>query len=275
MSTENLELHPEVQRLRGENDLLREEVANLLTESEDLEHIIRPNLIALYQTQIGVWEMKLLKMQCQAARLKRTIELIQAALNQGRQPDMLAIEGQLDLDFLEWQQRIQEAGERIEAAQQRLQNLLPPEADRELKKIYYVLVKQLHPDLNPDLTEEQKRLWLRVQDAYEFGDLDELRILALMVDRSDVALGGSIEHLQHEQQILQTHIHRLLKEVETIESQPPLSMRRNLEDGRWVAKRQGAIQAEILEFNRRCEDLTKHINNLIRNQSDGQTFSQN
>ena len=44
----NLSLHPEVVRLRDENSLLREELLHLLTESHDLVHTIKPNLLALY-----------------------------------------------------------------------------------------------------------------------------------------------------------------------------------------------------------------------------------
>ena len=50
-----------------------------------------------------------------------------------------------------------EMQERIQAAESRMQHLLPPAEDRELKTLYYALVKRLHPDVNPNLTEDQKR----------------------------------------------------------------------------------------------------------------------
>jgi hypothetical protein len=45
------------------------------------------------------------------------------------------------------------------------------------KYLYYQLVKKLHPDFNSDLTEEHRRVWQRVQDAYRRSDTEELEIL--------------------------------------------------------------------------------------------------
>jgi hypothetical protein len=132
-------LHPEIQRLTDENALLREELTSLLTEADDLIHTIKPNLLALYQTKIGLWELRALRAQFETARLKRKIELVQAALNRGEKPDLTAIEGQLELDFLSWQLKLKEAQERIQAAEARLKKLLSPADDREIKTFYCIL----------------------------------------------------------------------------------------------------------------------------------------
>ena len=96
-----LSLHPDIQRLTEENDLLREELTRLLAEADDLVTITKPHLLAQYQSKVGVWELKRLKSQCEAARLKRQIELVQAALNRGGKPDVVGIERQLEKEFAE------------------------------------------------------------------------------------------------------------------------------------------------------------------------------
>ncbi len=275
--THNLSLHPEILRLRDENSLLREEVVHLLTEAHDLIHTIKPNLLALYQTKIGVWELKQFRLQCQAARLKRKVELIQACLNQGCWPDLAAIEAQLEEEFRAWENKLRLEAERIAAAEERLQHLLSPEDDHELKKLYYRLVKKLHPDLNPELTEDQRRLWLRVQDAYELGDLDELRALAVLADRSapSVSSASSLERLTAEQCILEQQIQRMLKEIEAVESRPPLTMRSELVDDDWVRNRCETIQATMMELQKRCAGLTSHIENLLKEYPGEQSFGKN
>jgi len=264
--TNTISLHPEIQRLTEENSLLREEVVHLLTEAHDLVHTIKPNMMAIYQTKIGIWELKQFRAQCQAARLKRKVELIQACLNQGRWPDLAAIDAQLEEEFKAWENKIRLESERIAAAEARLQHLLSDEDDHELKKLYYGLVKKLHPDLNPELTEDQKRLWLRVQEAYELGDLAELRALAVLADRTVLpfSTASSLERLTKEQNTLEQHIQRLLKEIEKIESQPPLSMRSDLLNGDWVRNRCEEIQTTIIELQKRCAGLTSHIENLLK-----------
>lgn len=46
------------------------------------------------------------------------------------------------------------------------------------------MAKELHPDINPDLSDKAKNLWNAATKAYEDGDLESLRALRLLV--SDV-----------------------------------------------------------------------------------------
>ena len=251
MNEHALALDPDFQALREEIDLLREDLAHLLAQEHDLLHIIKPNLLALYQQKLGPWELRCLHAQVVATRARRKLEMARAALNRGQRPDWTEIEGQLELEFLTWQQRLREAAQRVEAAGQRLKSLLPPADDRELKKLYYALVKTLHPDVNPHLDEKQRRLWLRVQDAYAFADLDELRALALLAGRtSDQAMGGggSIERLRHQRDVLDKHVAELERRIDTIEAQPPFPLRESLGDDAWVEARRAEIEARTTGF---------------------------
>ncbi len=54
-----------------------------------------------------------------------------------------------------------------------------------LKERYRILVRRLHPDLNPEVTPEQKRLWNQVQSAYREKDLEQLDLL--------LALSGALK----------------------------------------------------------------------------------
>ena len=54
---------------------------------------------------------------------------------------------------------------------------LTTEETVELKKTYRAIVKLIHPDVNDNLSEEQKALWNRVTDAYETGNIEMLKVL--------------------------------------------------------------------------------------------------
>ena len=45
--------HPETERLQRENEALRDEVTHLLADASHLMQVVRPNLMALYQTRRG------------------------------------------------------------------------------------------------------------------------------------------------------------------------------------------------------------------------------
>lgn len=271
-----LVLHPEIQQITDENALLREELASLLTEAEDLIHTVKPNLLALYQTKIGVWELQLLQAQFTVARVRRQIELAQASINRGERPDLIAIECALEVEFLEWVTKLEEAAQRIQDAENRLKHLLSPEDDRELKKLYYALVKRLHPDVNPNVTEDQRRLWSRAQSAYKAGDLPELRALTLLAEKSaSVPPSKSLDNLRRDQKILEEQIAAMLEEVEKVESQPPFTLRRQLEDETWVTTRRQDVEQQTATLRRQSDALKAYWEKLLEETGYGTAFGKN
>ena len=273
----DLEIHPDIRRLISGNKLLREELAHLLTEYETMIHAVRPNLMALYQTKIGVWELKLLKQQANAARLKRKVELIQAQLNQGVLPDIFEIDKQLDREFVLWQAKIKEAADKINDAEDHMKSFLSPEKDREFKKLYYALVKKCHPDVVAVVTDETNLLWYRVQRAYENNDLDELRAVALLADRikeikNDVS---SLAVLKDDQKSLKSHVDRLTKEILALEKKPPFYMRKDLNSEKWINKRRREIERQIKSLRKRIESYEKHLQSLLPGIKHAGRFSTN
>ena len=277
MSDPSLELHPEHRALLDENALLREELAHLLTEEHDLVHLVKPNLLALYQKKIGAWELRGLQAQVAAMGARRRLEMAQAAVNQGRKPDLGEIDGLLELELLEWQQKIQEAAERLASAEHRLGHLLTAVEDRELKKLYYALVKKLHPDVNPDLTDDQRRLWLRVQAAYEHSDVQELRALSLLAERPCLlpTTSAGLDTLRRDRATLETQIAAMLKGIEQLESQPPFTLRQQLADEAWLAERRQEIETRIAQFETLRSGLEIQLKTLLPLMDDGKVFGPN
>ena len=59
--------------------------------------------------------------------------------------------------------------------------VLSDEDNKELKKLYRKIVKALHPDINPDVSQAQVQLFDNAVSAYKSGDLGTLRIIGEMV----------------------------------------------------------------------------------------------
>ncbi len=134
MNGSSIQPHPEAQELLRQREVLREALAAVVEEWHGLHHQEKQNLLALYQQKIGVWELKRLEKQVLALRLKRKMELIQAALNSGCKPDLNLVELQLAEEFQLWQTKVREAAKALQSAETHLKNLLSPKSNRELQK---------------------------------------------------------------------------------------------------------------------------------------------
>lgn len=164
--------------------------------------------------------------------------------------------------------KLEETARRIQEAEERLKHLLSPEEDRELKKLYYALVKRLHPDVNPNVTEDQRRLWMRAQSAYEDGDLSELRALALLAEKSvPIPPSKSLDNLRRDQRVLSGQFNTMLAKVDKIESQPPFTLRRQLEDESWLARRRQEIDRQTGLLRQQGEALKTHWEKRIIRQA--------
>ena len=166
----------------------RAEIVSILYKIDEIKLQINPQLEAEYATKIGCLENDLLKWQIAARRAKRSYTLAQAKINAGELPDTQEIEEQLDSEFKEWETKLKKSIHDFMQATQRMagsKTLLPSES-RELKKLYHTIVKRLHPDLNPDLNDDEKHFFAMAKSAYESGNLDLMRSIEL----STQGMGG-------------------------------------------------------------------------------------
>ena len=266
---------PEVPRLEADCQLLREEVARLLAEAHDLITIVKPNLLAMYQTKLGAWELKRLRLQCDIGRLKRKISMLQASINRGERVHEAELEGHLDLEFIDWRTRVAEAVAALDAAKQRMEHPMEPNAAQELRDLYRAFVKRLHPDLRPDLTERERQLWYRVQEAYDRADVEELRALALIEPSTAARRSTALDDLTRERDALREHAKRLIGELAAIDSQPPFTLRKQLTDDAWINDTRAAIDNECALLEQQRTELENHARQTLAAAQHGNGFSRN
>src|SRR5687768_4671090 len=147
------------EQLQEQYDLLRTEYIKLLNDKDVLLQWGKPQLEALYNTRIGYLQIEKLQLQLRIKALKRKIELVRAAINQNKTIDITEIELQVAAELAEAEFRIMNEAAKLENSKNLLSHLESPERCAELRKLYRQLAKQLHPDVNDNLTSEQKNLW--------------------------------------------------------------------------------------------------------------------
>lgn len=161
---------------------LRTEISMLVLERDELLMVDCKNIEMAYMLELGSLEYKVYEMQCAVLRVKRKLALIQAKKNRQEKIILARLEALLDEEFAAYKAKLDEHINKMNEALERSKGKsLSSEDTKELKSLYRAVVKSLHPDLNPDISEAQLKLFKTAVDAYKNGDVESMRIIGAMV----------------------------------------------------------------------------------------------
>lgn len=252
---------PELQREVGK---LRAELAELLQDRDALLLHECPEIEAQWLTEAGGLEYEAYELECRMRRLKREKELIQAAKNRSEKPDREAIKQRLDAEFEQYQAKLRQKQDELEkaAAFARLEKL-SKEDTAEIKKLYHDAVKSLHPDLHPDLSEEDLRLFKSAVTAYQNGDLTMLRVISAAVAGAKVPDENDAGLLLKEQGRLIELIKQLRGEIAAVKADYPYKMITLLSDAPRLAEYKEILSARIASLKEACERLGKQAEEML------------
>lgn len=247
---DSLALTPEhAAALQRYQDLL-ERMPVVEEEKEQLLNHLLPMLNARYLQLVGENKMELLNYQLEAFMLRRKMEMIRAAINRGSPVLLEVIETLVNAEVKEQREKLEQEAQRF---QQALMLVVVPALDKkdadELKQLYYRLARLLHPDMNPELTDEQRELWLQVCEAYREGNLERMRGLMVLAESGQpvvaTAVSSSVEELVRRANYLQMVIDSTLAQIEKIKSNFPYTHMDLFEDPAWVAQQNAMIRQAI------------------------------
>lgn len=259
-----LDVHPEVRELVSKCNMLRDELAKLISEHSLLMNTTKSNIEALYMKKIGYKKYELMEFECEVARLKRKTALIQASINRSEQINLHEIDEKLDQEFTKWQKELKKYTNRIIDAGKRLDSLLSEEESNDIRKLFRRLVRRLHPDINPDLSDRDKELWLRVMEAYKKGDLNELKALDMIKDDSgEIMEKSSLEKLNELKEGLSQQIIITIKKINGLKKGFPFDIEEKLSDEDWVEAEIEEIDKQIYKATQETGFYQDTINDLL------------
>ncbi len=252
----------------------RSNIAELLLEIDDIILQVNPQIEAAYATKIGYLENDLLKWQIAARRARRRFSLAQARTNSGETFTASEFEAQLDEELAEWESLLAESSKAFLQATKRLTNTKPlsPIESRELKNLHRMLIKRLHPDLHPDQPEEAARFFAIAQTAYECGNLDLLRSVAVATEgmgdapnEDPLDIGNlSDDEAAVELEIALAHERVTEQRLEELKCSNPYALREKLEDGAWVISRTSELKRQIAEQKEAAQAYDDRFRELTR-----------
>ncbi len=260
-------LFSDFEQLKNEVEKLRTELSMLMLERDSLVYVEAKNLEMRYMLELGAIEYRAYEAQCTVLRLKRKIELIQARKNRQEKIVLPEIDRILDQEFIEYQKALNAKIDEMNAAIERSRlPVLSQEETRELKKLYRRIVKILHPDLNPDLTEAQKELFYHAVTAYENGDLQTLQVISEMLsDPGELDCSETtMVRLAHEKERLRKLLNALQEEIAQIKSQFPFTVKELLQSPEKIAARREELNELIREYQAMISMYQAKIKEMLR-----------
>ena len=268
----NIIINPEYLKIIEEVKQLKENIVQLYEEKDERIYHICKNIEAEYMSKIGILEYKLYEFQCKILRLKRKIDLYQAKLNIQKVPNEEKIEEQLNIEYKEYEEKLNDMFDSIQIALDRKNSKTLSDKDsKEIKSIYRKLIKKLHPDLNKEYSEKNKKILLQVKQAYENGDLDSLRNLELLTDeiteKEDINV-GELEEIKQTKAKYETIVKKLLDEINKIMESFPYNQKEFLKNDILVNKRKDELEKDM-EINRKIYIDLENILEQLKGEVNG------
>ena len=263
---ESVILFPQYEELKNEVQKLRTELSMLVLERDELQLVECKNIEMAYLLALGGLEYKAYETQCAVLRLKRKIELIQAKKNRQEKIVPADIEKTLDNEFAEYQEKLNARIEDMNAALRRSKGtFLTDDETAELKKLYRSIVKSLHPDLNPDLTDAQITLFHNAVNAYENGDIQAIRAIAAMVSAPPTPKDNvdGIKLLMKEKERFLSLLQSIKDSIANIKSTYPYTMKSIIQDEKKTAERKAELEKIIDEWKAALAAYTQKIKEMM------------
>jgi hypothetical protein len=261
-----IELNKE--ELLSQHHLHAEQYVKLLNDKQVLTEWAKPQLEALYTSKIGHWQVERLRVQLQVKALKLKIELVQASINRNEEIDINDVELAVAAELADAELRIMKEVTKVEYAQQLLSNLDTPERSNELRKLFRKLAKQLHPDVNSSLSEQQVELWHKILAAYNTGDVEKMKALEVVYENEITSAAKQLEDLSLDElatrvEVLKQGIRCIEAEISKLRQEFPFNVEKQIKDEEWVNKELERIHAELEDLRSYEEELTAKYQQLI------------
>jgi len=241
-----IDLTLEHKMLQMRFDILKKEFTELFAQKNDMFSHDEQVLTALYLTLIGQKQHQKYCLTVEIKMIMHRISLFQAYFNRNEKPDVVAIEQNVEKKFAEYQQNIANETKRLALAKEFLKDGFLSEGDvKKLKEVYRLIVKRLHPDINPSVTEQEQDLFVKAQAAYDLCDLTTLNSILLSLDITSTSEAVSPIDLKAQVATLEDHVAKLKDLISKVEKQFPFSYREKLADEVWIAAEQQQLDEDI------------------------------
>lgn len=256
------EIDSKLIKLENKYRSLKEELCKLIEEKESITFYIMPLLEAIYVNNIGKEEFNKFILDVEIRALKREINIRQVIASKGIKKNSQEIKKQVEKEISEWNEQLEDMLKKIYQAEEYIKGAqITSEELNSLKVLFIKIIDKLHPEINKRLSDRQKIIWMRANEAYKNKDIKELEALVLLVEDINESIQGEkeelIEELDNRIDELEDKIQTALINLNYLNNKFPLNIKNQLENEQWIS-------SMLLQIKSKNEELTKQKNILIQ-----------
>ena len=229
---------------------LRGELASLFEELEFVNRVLIPRTQTNYLIKVGALRVELLQTQLDVMKTRRKISLLRSNIDNGEMIFDDSINDKIDVEFADWDSRLEHEVSQIENAKARFSSLTATEDESEIRGIFRTLSRKLNPEINPDQSDEAKSFWPSVYSAYTGEDLFHLKALLLMSDDypDSYDLPSNISAMRESRLALREKIRRARFQLQNAKTHPVFEWLALLSDGKRLSLEQNNLRDEIIRM---------------------------
>jgi len=259
----------------GTNSLVDELKDKILLATEDLTHclILEADLIKTgtaikteYVLKIGKYEIERYNLYFEHVKLKRKIELYQAAINKQQRISHELVENIIKQETIEYQTELNRLISDLHTANQIAKaDSVTDEDLKMIKETYRFIVMKIHPDLKVDQTDNDKFLWNMTQNAYLDNDLQQLLLVKSLIGNNDIDIKkeNQIDLLEKENMTLIFNIDLVKDRMNKMKNSFPFTKISLLQEEEAIKKIVKEIIVDINTYKQYNDELLERLKSLI------------
>lgn len=257
--TQEVVVHPEIVALQNQLETMRQESSKLYLQAEYMQFEERPLLLALYEKHIGKLLFEEFQLGVQIRLVNLESQLYQAYINRNERPDDEQIATRLRLEQAKFKDELDAKEADIKAAQDYLNApTYSKEETEELRGLYRIIAKALHPDLHPDQTQKEHDMFLKAVAAYRVGDIFVLRqiVLALTEEAVDDIPEVDLPRLIEQARV---SVEAFKSRIDQMNGMFPFIYREQLRNQDWIKEQQVEISERISTAKKQLEQQKNYL----------------
>lgn len=257
-------IHPEYALLILEINELREEIADLIVEKDELINYVCKDIKIDYILKIGALEYKLTVAENIYLKNLRRLELIEEKLMKNLKVNLEAIEKKIKAEFKEKDKIENEMSADIDFAIYMTElELFDYDMIDEMNVDYFKLQTLYNPIFDLEESEEKIKMYKKIEKYYQKGDYKKLHKLAKDYNEDDI-FQDEISNLKKLREKYINILEQLGKEVRKIKNTFPYNQRVILQDENLCRRKKDGINRDIIMINTENKKIEKKINNKLK-----------